>query len=133
MLKATIKFLMVFIFLIMLSIKATVAQKINKAWYSSGANVCFTITDSNSQINELNRLKVKQKENSLKIVWASNQTFYGWHKESYIFNIEKLNDDSLVLSQVVLKNKFELLPDSITRFKSMSFGCIEKWKVVRRN
>lgn len=129
--KKTTKFLIVFVLLIVFPTKKTVAQKINQAWYSSKANVCFTITDSNSQINEINRLKVKQKGNTLKIVWASNQTFYGWQKERYKFNIEKLDEDSLVLSQFTRKNNFELLPVSITRFVSILVGCDEKWQVVK--
>lgn len=103
-------------------------QSISKPWYSEKKVICLTL-DSNSNsctINDFDRMKFKKKENKLKITWSVKQTIFGWQKERYWFEINKLSDDSLKLT---LLNNFDkalteiLGGDTVYSFIAMPLGC----------
>ena len=121
------KLLVISICLMSLVVKG---QSLEKSWYcAESKHLCVTLNAQGySTIDELERIKFKRKGNQLKIMWYNNQTFFGWKKETYLFTIEKLTDDILVLSQDVEKNQFEHIPGNTITFVSIPEGCSDKWK-----
>lgn len=104
-------------------------QTLCKSWYSVDANVCFTIDSTfSAKINELDKIKIKIKGDKFKLLWYNNETFFGWQKDVYHFNIEKLTNDTLIISQIPQKFMFEHLAQEKIVFSATLNGCEGKWK-----
>lgn len=105
------------------------AQNTEKHWYSEESNICMSIKKDSAQINDIERLVIKEKGDKLKIQWFNNQTLLGWQKDIYYYEILLTSQDSLVIARLPNKSPFEIIPDSITRFVATPKGCKNLWRV----
>lgn len=105
------------------------AQDTEKHWYSEESNICMSIKKDSAQINNIERLVIKEKGDKLKVIWYNNQTLLGWQKEVYYYQILSTSQDSLIIARLPTKLPFEIIPDSITRFVSTPQGCKSLWRV----
>lgn len=112
-----------FIFVIFLLLSNTLfAQTLFKSWYSESDKVCFEIKERGfSCIGELDRIKVKVRKDVLIIKLKG----YGMDLSPKVwkFKIEETSEEELILSQDVVKNKFEFLLSSHIVLKSTSCNC----------
>jgi len=134
------KLLTVFTFLI-ISYKMK-AQSLYKPWFSYENNICFTIDSSSNSIKindfydekiyKKKRIKYKYQNEKLKIIWYSSQNLFGWKKDRYFLNVDKLTNDSLILT--LLPNKYnsldEIFQERTVKFIAIPNGCDSKWKKI---
>ena len=97
------------------------SQSIEKSWYCEESNhLCVNLKEKGkAEVDELKKLKYKVKNNTLEIISV---------KDVYVFTIEKLTEDTLILSQDFSVNQFEHIPDSIATFLWTPEGCYGRWK-----
>jgi len=101
-----------------------------KNWYSEKENVCLTIQEKGySTINAYDKVKIKVKGNKLKIATYYNRIALSGGKEISWLNIDRLTQDTLVLSLIEGKECIEtMMPiDDNIVFVSCLNGCTKKW------
>ena len=115
----------------LISSKYSEELSICKNWFAEKENVCLTInTKGYSTINTYDKVKVKTKGDKLKITTFYNRIALTGGKEVSWLNVNRLTQDTFVLSLIEGKECIEtMMPidDSIV-FVSCPDGCIEKVK-----
>ncbi len=95
-------------------------QSIYKSWYCENSeDVCLEINEKGfSKVFELDYMKIKKKKDIVKIKFCYKRAFLGWGLVTYNYKIEKLTEDTLVLSKGKQKKPFEHIYADTTFFYS---------------
>lgn len=105
-------------------------QTIYKSWYSEESGRCIKIKDKEcSSINEFGYLKIYQKDSILVIRRCRHRRALLSKKDVYYYKIEKLTNDSLILSQSIkMADRFEyMLDDKMSFVPVTEEACEDKW------
>lgn len=120
------------------------SQSIYTSWFSENSNICITLDSSNKCVTinefydkeECNRIKFKLKNNTLKLIWKTNQRIFplGWEKDIYYFTINKLTKDTLDLTLKPYKSSYFIDDGFWEVGKKISFiskkqGCYDLLKI----
>ena len=110
--------------------KSVKSQSIYKPWYCEARkNLCVKFNEKTySTVNELEFIKIKIKGKKLKLIDYYNTKAIFGGKDIYLFNIEKLTEDSLILTQNSKKNLYEQMPGDTIKFIHTPKGCSRKWE-----
>jgi hypothetical protein len=99
-------------------------QTLFKSWVGDSGRVCITFKEKGySTISELDRVKFKLKKNKLIIYNYYNPHAVFGRRKKYVFYIELLTENTLILKQNVKKNQFEHIPGDTIKFTSALNGC----------
>lgn len=127
--KINIKISLIIIFLFLVS-KIVVAQTIYRSWFSENGNVCLRINETGySTLCDLDNIifKYNPKKRQLKMyhVWSYPKKN---GKTVYLFEVEKLTNDSLVLIENSQKATFDYMGNmGRLIFISSDDGCDNLW------
>lgn len=101
------------------------SQTIYKSWYCQEThNLCLNINQNGySSIDELEHVKFKIKGNKLKVIEYYNPRALIGGKNIYWFTIEKLTEDTLILSQIEKENQFEHMSGDTIKFIAIKEKC----------
>jgi hypothetical protein len=100
-------------------------QSLCKIWYSESDNgLCVTFREQGySSIDELEYIKFKRNGNQIKIKDYFNPRALIGGKNIYLFTIETLTEDTLVLTQNFNEKQFEHMSGDKITFTSITHGC----------
>jgi hypothetical protein len=116
------KSFLISVFTIFLLIKSNniYAQTIFKSWVSNDENVCMVLKKGKwSRVGDIDKIKCRIKDSTLTLIWINNQLFWFiWERQKFHYQIIKLTDDSLVLTQDTIRNNFEYLANKIIYFNA---------------
>ncbi len=94
---------------------------ISGRWCSNERKICMTLNESGySSIEELDFIKYKylSKKKILKIFFYYNPRIIFGRRLQYLYYVDKLNKDTLVISPVYKDEHFEHLGDTVITFTS---------------
>lgn len=92
--------------------------RLERTWYSSDSKACLTISRKGySQLDELHRVRVKQRRSEIAVFVFSGDLGFRPFCETFHYNVQTCSDSLLVLTQDPVRNDyFEYLQDSVMRF-----------------
>ncbi len=116
----------IFFLCLMSSIVGVNAQSIYRSW-NCDTNLCMNLNQNGySSISELENVKIKIQGNKLKVMSFYMRGKFLGGKSTYWFRIEKLTNDTLILTQNAIKNQFEHIPKDTTIFISIPQSCTDR-------
>ena len=91
---------------------------IYKSWYNKEINCTLIIKKKNSQLCDDFKVHITERNGKLKFYWYywKHDFFHLRHSGLYLFEIQKLTMDTLIITQDSIKNNWEILPYSVMKF-----------------